>query len=421
MRLMVYSHDTFGLGNIRRMLAICEHLRNTLEDLSILIVSGSPMLQSFRVASGIDYIKLPCLKRSETGELGVRFLPMPTDEIIRLRRELLLSTVISFKPDVVMVDKKPDGLAGELEPALRHIRCSLPNTLVTLVLRDILDSPEATIEEWKKRGYHNILHWYYDKVLVLGSREIFDVCVEYQIPNALSRKFVFCGYVARNSELQDRNKLRSILGVSPKASLIVATAGGGEDGFAVLLRSIEAGHRIRVSQEIHMLVVTGPEMSQPQRAALTGAASHCSYLRVVEFLPDMLSHMHAADVVVSMGGYNSICELATLNKHAVILPRERPVQEQALRMERMSSYGPLAILAPHALQSETLAEAIVAQLERSRQSHPINWQLDMGALERVSAIVSQRQTLHSQAGIRPTSLASMELDYEDELEKAEAS
>jgi len=64
---MVYSHDTFGLGNIRRMLAICSHLHASIPDLSILIVSGSPMLQSFRVAQGIDYIKLPCLKRTEGG------------------------------------------------------------------------------------------------------------------------------------------------------------------------------------------------------------------------------------------------------------------------------------------------------------------------------------------------------------------
>jgi predicted glycosyltransferase len=421
MRLMVYSHDTFGLGNIRRMLAICEHLRNTIEDLSILIVSGSPMLQSFRVASGIDYIKLPCLKRSETGELGVRFLPMQADEIIRLRRELLLSTVISFKPDVVMVDKKPDGLAGELEPALRHIQCSLPNTLVTLVLRDILDSPDTTIEEWTKRGYHNILHWYYDKVLVLGSRDIFDVCAEYQIPNALSRKFIFCGYVARNAELQDRNQLRAILGIGENTSLVMATAGGGEDGFAILLRSIEAAHQINLSQDVQMLVVTGPEMLQSQRAALIAAAAHGSYLKVVEFLPDMLSHMHASDVVVSMGGYNSICELATLSKHAVIVPRQHPVQEQALRMERMSGHGPFALLAYKDLQSETLAGAIVTQLQFSRHSHPMNWQLDMGALARISDLLRQRQSGQNQAGIRPFLIASTELDNEDGLEKAAAS
>src|SRR5260370_12514473 len=114
MRLMVYSHDTFGLGNIGRMLAICKHLHASIPDLSILIVSGSPMLQSFRVEPGIDYIKLPCLKRTELGELGVRCLDLDLSAIIRLRRELILSTVMSYRPDVLLVDKKPDGLAGEL-------------------------------------------------------------------------------------------------------------------------------------------------------------------------------------------------------------------------------------------------------------------------------------------------------------------
>ena len=121
MRLLVYSHDTFGLGNIRRMLAICKHVHASIRDLSILIVSGSPMLQSFRVEPGIDYIKLPCLKRTELGELGVRFLDLDVSEIVCLRRELILSTVMSYRPDVIFVDKKPDGLAGELEPSLRHI------------------------------------------------------------------------------------------------------------------------------------------------------------------------------------------------------------------------------------------------------------------------------------------------------------
>ena len=84
MRLLVYSHDTFGLGNIRRMLAICEHLHETIADISILILTGSPMLHSFRVTKGIDYIKLPCLKRSEAGDLGVRFLDLESDEDVRL-------------------------------------------------------------------------------------------------------------------------------------------------------------------------------------------------------------------------------------------------------------------------------------------------------------------------------------------------
>src|SRR5260370_17972505 len=110
MRLLVYFNETWGLGNIRRMLAICKHLVTSIRDLSILIVSGSPMLQSFRVETGIDYIKLPCLKRTELGELGVRFLDLDVTEIVHLRRELILSTVMSYRPDFILLHKNPDRL-----------------------------------------------------------------------------------------------------------------------------------------------------------------------------------------------------------------------------------------------------------------------------------------------------------------------
>lgn len=392
MRLMVYSHDTFGLGNIRRMLAICNHLHGSVEDLSVLIVSGSPMLQSFRVAPGIDYIKLPCLKRSEDGELGVRFLPMDAQEIIRLRRELLLSTVISFKPDLILVDKKPDGLAGELEPALRHVRCALPDTTVTLVLRDILDSPEPTIAEWRKRGYHNVLHWYYDNILVLGSRDIFDVCAEYNIPPALCRKVTYCGYVAREDSLQDTRKVRAGLGIEDDHAFLLVTAGGGEDGFTLLLRSIEAAQGFSSTLPIRTVVVTGPELPIAQRRKLIDAASHAPRISVVEFLPDMLSHMNAADVVVSMGGYNTICELATLNKRAVVVPRVHPVMEQSIRMERIAGYGPFITLSPSGLHADALRAAILAQIQPQELHSSARWELDMGALPRIAGIVEHRKS-----------------------------
>jgi predicted glycosyltransferase len=418
MRLMVYSHDTFGLGNIRRMLAICNHLHKAVEGLSILIVSGSPMLQSFRVAAGIDYVKLPCLKRSETGELGVKFLPMPADEIIRLRRELLLATVVSFQPDIVLVDKKPDGLAGELEPALRHIRCALPQTVVSLVLRDILDSPKTTIEEWTRRGYHNILHWYYDNILVLGSRHIFDVCAEYKIPAALCRKVAYCGYVAREEALQDRRTTRARLGIGGEAALILATTGGGEDGFTVLLRSIQAAHKLGTTQNLHTLVVTGPELPIAQRDKLLLAAANSAVVTVVEFLPDMLSHMHAADVVVSMGGYNTVCELATLNKRAVLVPRARPVQEQSIRLERMAGYGRFITLSPVNLESEALGEAIQTQLQRQHEPACAEWGLDLGALPRISRFFDRHRARRGCAAPQPFTLEHLALRGDDDLADA---
>src|SRR5215469_2758977 len=265
MRIMVYSHDTFGLGNIRRMLAICTYLHASVPDLSVLIVSGSPMLQSFRVLEGIDYIKLPCLKRTESGELGVRFLDLEVEQVVRLRRELILSTVVTFRPDVVLVDKKPDGLAGEMEPSLRYIKCNLPDTRILLVLRDILDSPDSTIPAWTRRGCYNTLQWYYDYILVLGTRQIFDVCTEYRFPSAVCEKVRFCGYVAREAPRRTRYDVRQHLGVAEDEEMVLVTTGGGEDGFHILSASLEALKQISQTRRVQALVVAGPELA-PERA-----------------------------------------------------------------------------------------------------------------------------------------------------------
>jgi len=91
-------------------------------------------------------------------------------------------------------------LAGEMEPSLRYIKCNLPQTRILLVLRDILDAPATTIPAWTNRGCYNIVKWYYDDVLVLGSRQIFDVFAEYRFPEALRHKVHFCGYVAREKK-----------------------------------------------------------------------------------------------------------------------------------------------------------------------------------------------------------------------------
>jgi len=67
-KILVYSHDTYGLGNIRRMLSVVEHLVKNDPDVCALILSGSPMMQAFRLSPRIDYIKLPCLTRAQNGD-----------------------------------------------------------------------------------------------------------------------------------------------------------------------------------------------------------------------------------------------------------------------------------------------------------------------------------------------------------------
>lgn len=388
MRVMVYSHDTFGLGNIRRMLAICTYLHASVPDLSVLIVTGSPMLQSFRVLKGIDYIKLPCLKRTQSGNLGVRFLDLEVEQIVRLRRELILSTVVTFQPDVVLVDKKPDGLAGELEPSLRYIKCNLPRTRILLVLRDILDAPASTISAWTNRGCYNTVQWYYDDVLVLGMRQIFDLCAEYCFPKALCDKVKFCGYVAREAPVRSRSEMRRHLGIADDEQLLLATTGGGEDGFHILAATVEAMKKIAQESRTQALIVTGPELATARAQELRAAAQSCPRVRIVDFVDDMISYMHAADVVISMAGYNTICELLTLGKRSIVIPRVRPVEEQKIRAERLVTVPLFRTILPNALTPALLADAIREQLQEANRGVQVTNPIDLGALPRISAMLT---------------------------------
>jgi len=385
-RLLVYSHDTFGLGNIRRMLAICDHLCGAIPDVSILIVSGSPMLHSFRSAEGIDYIKLPCLRRTEEGELGVRFLSMGLAEVARLRRELILSTVQSFRPDVLAVDKMPNGLAGELEPALAYLRRDLPETRTLLVLRDILDSSKKTTATWKERNYYALVQDSFDRVAVLGQPHVFDVRTEYHFPEALRLRTWFCGYIAKEGPVRPRAEVYRELQLSDGDKLALVTTGGGEDGYGLLqnyLQGLPPAGQSRFSS----LIITGPDLAPARARAISALAQSRPGVRVIEFTADMLSYINAADVVVSMAGYNTICEILSLRKQAVVVPRVHPVEEQRIRAERMSKLALFPMILPRDLNPRSLMDAVTRQLDAPNPLVEERRSIDLGGLPRITRLV----------------------------------
>ena len=334
-RILVYSHDTFGLGNIRRMLEISKHLAAADPDVSILIISGSPMLHAFRIPERIDYIKLPCLTRTTRGGYEVKFLQSSYEDIMRLRANIILSAVLDFAPDLILVDKKPFGVSNELAPVFDLVRRRLQRPKMVLLLRDILDSPEATSQVWAKNGYYEAIQRYYDQVLVVGSRDVFDVGKEYGFPAETREKIRFCGYIKRSRGLTPRAETRAKYGVSSEP-LVLVTPGGGEDGYQLVFNYLKGLKGAASSLAAKSIVVCGPEMRENHRQELHALAAECVGVQLLDFSDDMASLIEAADLVVCMGGYNTICELLTLKKRAIIVPRTKPVQEQWIRADRLA-------------------------------------------------------------------------------------
>jgi predicted glycosyltransferase len=385
-KMLVYSHDTFGLGNIRRMLAICTHMVENLPELSVLLVTGSPFIHAFRLPARLDYIKLPTLTRSDKETYRTKYLDMDLPVTISMRSDILLNAVKGFRPELILVDKKPLGIKNELKAAFTYLKRQHSGARSLLILRDILDSAESTIRTWRQRGYYDAIARWYDGVAVLGTPEIYDACREYQMPDGLIQKTHYCGYIRRELARRDCAEIRSELGLRADEPFVLVTAGGGEDSESIMERYLAAlPYLERLLPDSTSLLIHGPAIPEAVRNRLQQNRSGRARVILRDFTDDLISYMAAADVVISMGGYNTVCELLSLGKRAIIVPRVRPVREQWIRARRMEKLGFFRVIHPDALTPETLAHAVESELARpARDSMP--W-VDMTALDRLVGLV----------------------------------
>jgi predicted glycosyltransferase len=394
-RVLIYSHDTFGLGNIRRMLEVARHLVQTSPEVSVLVLTGSPALHAMRIPARIDYVKLPCLMRDTSGRYSARSLPMDLQQTVRLRANLIKSAIADFQPDIVLVDKKPFGVEDELVGAFEALPRSPHRPRLVLLLRDILDSAEATRRVWQKNGCFEAIEAYYDEVLVVGSPDIFDLRREYAFPPFAAAKVRYCGYIAREPAQRTRAEVREALGVRARERLLLVTPGGGEDGRRLVATCLEGLAQTPEAQRPRTHIVFGPEMPQAEREALEAAARALPQLSMQTFCDDMMSLIGAADVALAMGGYNTVCELLSSGRRAVIVPRTEPGHEQLLRAERMAAHGLLTMLHPDAATPAALMRALQSQFDAQARGDVLPRLKSMHGLDRVA------QSLRALMGLEP--------------------
>lgn len=392
-RIFIYCHDAFGMGNARRMMAISAHLARTLPQANLLLASGSPVIHGFRLPDRVDYIKLPSVARTDREQYATRYLTTTIADTIRLRAALLTAAVQDFAPDLVLVDKKPFGIMNELSDAMHYLRGASPQTRTVLVLRDILDEPGATMSCMAATGFERDVNAFYDMVAVLGTTDVFDMRREYALSADTSSRVAFCGYLRSTPGQATPADVRSAFGVSGADRLVLVTPGGGEDGRAVLDQAIGALEILRAGpagDRVRGLVVAGPQVPADHLLDLQSRAARAGGIDVRDFTDDMSSYVSAADLVVSMAGYNTVCDVLTLAARAVVVPRVRPVLEQSIRAERMAALGWFRTVHPDGLTPAGLASVITDELHRParRLPHPrVN-------LDGLSALTTRLEALH---------------------------
>jgi predicted glycosyltransferase len=171
-RFVFYSHDGVGLGHLRRHMAIAAALTEAAPDASVLLATGCDDLGARGLAPNVDVLVLPGLRKVGNGRYSARRLPMSGREVRALRAAQLETAVRSFRPDVLLVDKHPVGVRGELRPALEVLLES--GGRAVLGLRDILDDPASVAEEWAAAGVVEEMERYVDRILVYGDPRVVD-------------------------------------------------------------------------------------------------------------------------------------------------------------------------------------------------------------------------------------------------------
>jgi len=350
----MYSHDTYGLGHIRRTMAIAAQLQNP--NTNILILTGSPIAGRFSFPPQVDFVRIPGMIKKTNEEYLSMSIKINAGHALDIRKKIIIATVKAFQPHLFIVDKEPLGLKNEILPTLKWLRKCCPRTRTVLGLRDIMDDAETVKENWEKKGIYKALDKYYSEIWSYGIQDFYDPIKEYDIPESVSRKIRFTGYIPREIKskkeaIQERRRNK----ISKEDKLVVVTAGGGGDGYPIMdayLSMLE----LQGSVSYKSILITGPFMPKFQRQEIFRRSRKLK-VKVFHFYRQMEKIMAAADLVISMGGYNTLCELMSQNTVSLLIPRDTPRLEQTLRAEcfhkrDLLDYIPWKMISPELLNQK---------------------------------------------------------------------
>jgi predicted glycosyltransferase len=245
---------------------------------------------------------------------------------------------------------------------LNRFRAADRRPLLVLGMRDITYGHEQTRREWEEDGSYELLEHVYDRILVYGSPHVFDPIREYGLPPAVAAKTVYTGYFRRAEPRRPAREVRHELGAS-ETPLAVVSVGGGTGGAPLIEAFLEA-LRQGLLHGVAASIVAGPQMPAAEFARLSDLARTLPSVRLVRFRVDLESHVAAADVVVCMGGYNSVWEAIGAGKRPIVMPWQGGAGEQPLRAARLAGLGLATVVLPEDVSPERLAHAVTTELER---------------------------------------------------------
>jgi predicted glycosyltransferase len=367
MKIVFYCQYVWGMGHLFRGV---EFVR-ALSDHQVVLVAGGQDVD-MKWPAHVEVLRLPTLYMDEkfTTLIAGDSEQRPED-IQRRRKAILLDLFERLRPDVFIVELYPFGRTAfgvELEPLLDSIRQGkFGNVKTVCSLRDIL------VEKKDPRAYEKrvigSLERHFDLLLVHSDEKLLPLDHTFSRVKEIPIPLYYSGFIAQQGNARDGEKLRHELNVGDDEKLIVASAGGGRSGYNPLKRVLQACHLLRDRTKLRLEVFAGPFMDPEEFDDLRTLSE--SGINVRRFTQRFLDYLFAADLSVSLAGYNTCMNLLATRVPALVYPYHRQ-REQPLRVETLKNLLPLRILYDRDLEPVILSNHIEQMLLNPPEVKTVN-------------------------------------------------
>jgi predicted glycosyltransferase len=350
MKIIYYSQHIWGVGHVFRTLEICKALNGH----EVVLVTGGDRVDT-PMPDHVREFRLPVIMTDRNPKnLVAADNGMSLEQTHRKRKQMLHDIYVSESPDVLMIEFYPFGRNAfrfELDPLLEGIRNKvLPGSFVVSSLRDILVE-KVDIHLYEPRVIRK-LNRFFDALLVHADPGLIKLDETFGRMDEVEIPVVYTGFVASRPDADARPKIRKSLGIRGAEKLIVVSAGGGKAGAPLIEAVLKAFPFLDLHGSCHLYVFTGPYMSAEDFTRFNRCSGE--RIRISRFTTDFLSYLAAADLSISMGGYNTCMNLLTSGVTALVWPFSYD-REQGLRARRLARLGVLRELGDTDLNPEQLA------------------------------------------------------------------
>jgi predicted glycosyltransferase len=382
--VMMYSHDTIGLGHMRRNTAIAKELVARVPGISVLMLVGCPAGMVFEPCPGIDYVKLPSLTKLGRGRWQAGSLRIDAATTRALRAGIIDRVMETFAPDVLLVDHEPAGVWNELVEPIRALRAR-GGSRVVLGLRDILDDPDRVARAWSAAGVDRVIAGLYDEVLIYGSESFYPSDNAYGLTALRPGHVRYCGAVTTERPVpRDR-------WTGPPRRVLVS-GGGGRDAFALLDTVLAGFELLPPHRRPELTLIAGPLMDAELSTALRHRAAKSAAL-FHDSTPDLPALMSKSDLFITMGGYNSVTEALVTGCPTLVVPRVGPSGEQRIRAERLQALNLATVVWRHDLTAARMAAALTSRPAAPANVPGLSYGGASVAAAHISAILAETATV----------------------------